>query len=240
MRETVHDSSFRLATKNIAISSIILPIIFSTSMISVQADSLNPSMYSNTSVPFGTAYKDWISKWWQWNAGIPASSHPRDNYTPQKCTINQAGPIWFLPDILSGKEERTCTIPTGKAILVPLLTGSCWDDNTDPKLKTDAGIRQCASEGDNYGVISANLDGTNLQNLQQYRTMSGYFQITIPKNNVMNSIPGTFKSIADGFFIFLQPLSPGKHDLQLKTSVSNPITPTYDYSAEVIYHLIIK
>ncbi len=71
--------------------------------------------------------------------------------------INQNGSVWFLPDILSGKEERTCTIPHEKAILVPLLTGMCDDDNTDPNIKTDDGLRSCAMAGNEYGVLSASL-----------------------------------------------------------------------------------
>ena len=95
----------------------------------VYADNLNPGIYSNNSTPFGVPYGEWMSNWWQWNMEIPAN-HPRDNYSPEKCTVNQSGPVWFLPDILTGKEERTCTIPTGKAILVPLLTGEWHNDRT--------------------------------------------------------------------------------------------------------------
>ena len=35
-----------------------------------------------------------------------------------------------MPDILTGKEERSGTIPTGKAILVPSITGECHNDGT--------------------------------------------------------------------------------------------------------------
>jgi hypothetical protein len=52
--------------------------------------------------------------------------------------------------------------------------------------------------------------------------------------------PGTFKAMADGFFVFLKPLPVGKHDLILTTSVSNPVAPSYNYAAESIYHLIIS
>src|SRR5687767_13120841 len=86
------------------------------------ADSINPGVYSKDSSPFGTPYSKWIANWWQWTFSIPAAQHPRDNYNPEKCAANQEGPVWFLADQLGGKEERTCTIPTGKAIMIPLLT----------------------------------------------------------------------------------------------------------------------
>ena len=78
---------------------------------------------------------------------------------------DQAGPVWFLPDILLEKRNVHVPIPQGKAILVPLLTGFCDDDNTNPAIKTEEGLRKCAMAGNEYGVISAKLDGVDLQNL---------------------------------------------------------------------------
>ena len=60
----------------------------------------------------------------------PCRIHPRDHYTPKECAINQSGPVWFLAHLLGGTESVTWTIQAGKAILVPLLTGDCDDDNT--------------------------------------------------------------------------------------------------------------
>jgi hypothetical protein len=79
--------------------------------------------------------------------GIPSAEHPRDHYTPSGCTINQSGPVWFLADLLSGKAERSCTIPAGKAILVPMLTGNCDADFTIPNAppsKSNPNLIQCA------------------------------------------------------------------------------------------------
>jgi hypothetical protein len=227
------------------ITQILLIALSLTSIIPLltifaKADSVNPGVYSKDSSPFGTAYSEWIHKWWQWNQGTPSSQHPRDNFTAQKCTTNQNGPVWFLPDILTGKEERSCTIPAGKAILVPLLTGECHNNGTPPIMSDDE-LRKCAREGDEFGVLAATLDGRDIQNLDQYRTQTGFGNITVVKDNIFDNLPGTFNSSnADGFFVFLEPPSPGKHDLQLTTSVLNPTTPSYNYAAEVVYHLDIK
>ena len=58
--------------------------------------------------------------------------------------------MWFLADQLGGEEERTCTIPSGKAILVPILTGQC--DYTAIEIKNDEELKRCGTEGDEYGV----------------------------------------------------------------------------------------
>lgn len=204
----------------------------------VMADSINPGVYAKDSAPYGIPYGVWLAKWWNWTSSIPSDQHPRDNYTPEKCQANQQGPVWFLADQLGGREERTCTIPAGKSIFIPLLVGEC--EYSTPDIKSDDDLRRCASEGNEYGVIEATVDGVKLKDLEQYRTQSGFFNVTIVEGNIYESPVGTFRAFADGFFVFLEPLPPGKHDVNLKVSVLNPIEQSYNYNADWTYHLITE
>jgi hypothetical protein len=209
---------------------ILVVYTFTSSPIIIKTDSINPGVFSKDSAPYGIPYGDWLAKWWQWSFSIPTAQHPRDEYTPEKCAINQEGPVWFLADQLGGIEERTCTIPAGKAIFVPLLVGVC--DYGESDVKSDEDLRRCAMEGNEYGVIEATVDGVKLKNLEQYRTQSGFFNITIPEDNIYDNSAGTFRALTDGFFVFLEPLPPGKHDVHLKVSVLNPIQQQYNYNAD--------
>jgi hypothetical protein len=143
-----------------------------------------------------------------------------------------------LADQLGGREERTCIIPAGKSVFIPLLVGEC--EFSTPELKSDEDLRRCASAGNEYGVIEATVDGVKVKNLEQYRTQSGFFNITIVEGNIYETPPGTFRGFADGFFVFLEPLPPGEHRVDLKVSVLNPIDPSYNYNADWTYHLIIE
>ncbi len=216
---------------------ILLVYIFSSSAVFISADSINPGVFSKDSAPYGIPYGDWLAKWWQWTFSIPTAQHPRDAYTPEKCAINQEGPVWFLADQLGGREERTCTIPAGKAIFVTLLVGEC--DYSVPGVKSEEDLRRCTMADNEYGVIEATVDGVKLKSLEQYRTQSGFFNITIPEDNIYNSRAGTFRALTDGFFVFLEPLPPGRHDVHLKVSVLNPIQQQFNYNADWTYHLII-
>jgi hypothetical protein len=204
----------------------------------VNGDNLNPGVYSANSAPYGVPYQHWIAEWWNWSYSIPQSAHPRENYTPAKCAMGQHGPTWFLADALSGTQDRTCTVPAGKSILAAMLTGEC--DFSDPTLHNDQAVRQCATEGNDYAVISATLDGVRIQNLDQYRTDSGFYNLTVPADNIYKEKPGTYRAFTNGFFVFLQPLHPGTHDLRLTVSVQNPIKNQYNYAADWTYHLIIN
>jgi hypothetical protein len=203
-----------------------------------QADSLNKGVYSPESKPFGVEYEDWTAAWWQWNMGIPTALHPRDNYTSEKCSIHQEGLVWFLPDALSGTEERTCSVPFGKGILVPALTGNC-DADSPSAPQSESGLFNCASEGAKFSVVSASLDGVPIKNLEGYRVNTGLFNMTVPKDNIFKNLPGTFKAVSDGFYVFLEPLAVGTHDIHITTSVLNPLNSEYNYSADVTYHIIV-
>ena len=49
----------------------------------------------------------------------------------------------------------------------------------------------------------------------------------------------TYRAFAEGSFVFLEPLPIGKHVVNLKVSVLNPIEPSYNYDADYTYHLNI-
>jgi len=142
-----------------------------------------------------------------------------------------------VTDSLSGTVDRTCTIPAGKSIMIGLLTGEC--DKSDPTLHSDQDVRQCATEGNDYGVIGATLDGVRLQNLDQdNRIDSGFYNLTIPADNIYKEKPWTYKAFTNGFFAFLRPLPPGTYNLHLTVSITNPIKTQYNYAADWTYHLI--
>jgi hypothetical protein len=223
------------------LSSIILSLLVVAfpSINFAKGDEINPYVYSTTSSPYGISYQQWTAKFWQWLLSLPASQHPRENYSPEKCANGQQGPVWFLEAPLSGKQERTCTVPAGKSILAAVLQG--WCDTSDPTTQTDEDLRKCATEGNDYGVISGTLDGVEIKNLDKYRVDSGFYNVTIVADNLYNEpAGGPYRAFTNGFFFFLEPLPPGNHDLHLSVSVANPINPQYNYAAEWTYHLIVQ
>jgi hypothetical protein len=216
----------------------ILTLCFSSSSHLVFAGGEDPRIYSKDSTPYGIPYNQWLSKWWQWTQSIAEPVHPREHPSEQNCKVAQQGPVWFLADLLSGRQERTCTIPASKSILAPLVVGFCGADS--PGVTDDNSLRQCAIVGNDYATMQVTLDGQEIKNLDQNRVQYGPFMLTYGDNNIYKHKPISVKGYVDGYYLILKPLSPGQHTLELKTSVLNPVDSSYNYSAYLIYHLTIK
>jgi hypothetical protein len=206
----------------------------------VSADSHNPGLYATDSYPFEVPYSEWLTKWWQWSMSIPSKEHPRDNFSPEACSAYQEGPVWFLPDQLAEDKARTCYIPEGHAILVPLAVGECDTGSHGDYPDDDDSLIRCASEGNDGAIFRVTLDGITLIDLDQYRTSADFFEITRSStDNVYEGPIGTYRAFAEGYYIMLEPLTAGQHDLTLSVDVRNP-DPNLNYAAKRTYNLIVE
>jgi hypothetical protein len=197
--------------------------------------------YPSDSKPYGLSYGEWTAKWWQWLAAVPSTVNPASDNTGVNCAQNQAGPVWFLSGSVTGKAERTCTVPAGKAILFTLINAECSYVEY-PKLKTESDLRNCAvSQQNGVTHIETIVDGMSLQSPQMPRIQSPMFNLTFPVNNVFGNPVGQTQSVADGYYVFLKPLSTGKHDISFKAAeVQYTSTGVSNEAQNIVYHVTVR
>jgi hypothetical protein len=224
------------------IFTMILVFILPSVMSFAKADTINPGVYSINDKPYGLPYGNWTAKFWQWVLPIPKDLNPAIDNTGQKCAQSQSGPVWLLLGAIAGSAERTCTIPAGKAILFPLLNSECSYTET-PTARSESDLRTCALAGDASATnLQATVDGRNLQQVDKYRVQSGLFNVTLAENNILGVHGGPTKSVSDGWWVFLQPLSVGRHEIHFGGVLGNPtVTSTQPrYVVDVTYHLTVQ
>jgi len=66
------------------------------------------------------------------------------------------------------------------------------------------------NEVDVSGLYAA-IDGIKLEKFGQYRVESQLFSLELPYDNHSSSLTSKIKAIPNGYWAFLEPLSPGKH-----------------------------
>jgi hypothetical protein len=216
-------------------------ILFALAQVGSQqilADEINPGLYSSTSNPYDIPFTDWTAKWWQWFIGIPNSQQPFADATGEKCGTNQGGPVWYLLGA-AGKVERTCTIPSDKAILFPILDTEC-SYSESPSLKTEEDLRKCAIDANKDAIIKASVDNQEIKDLDKYRVTSRIFNVTYPSDPVFPTRSNFSQAVSDGWFIFLEPLKPGEHEIKFSASQLGGPTTAEITAVDVTYHLNIK
>jgi pterin-4a-carbinolamine dehydratase len=204
----------------------------------------NDLLFSPNFIPYGSKYESWVTKWSQWSYSMSINSHPAFDYTGKLCSQNQTEHVWFLVGTFGYPVIRECTIPAGTAILFPILNTICTYAEY-PNLKTEEQLRECASDIQNHTAdLNFIIDGKKLIDIETYRLQSSLFNLTLPIDNVLNVDPQFTKAVSDGYWIFLKPLTIGKHEIRFYGNV-NFINNTFSFSKpngwnyETIYNLTI-
>ena len=198
---------------------------------------LTQQLFSVDSKPYGLQYAEWTVRWWRWVLSIPKDRNPLIDSTGEHCAEGQrqSGPVWFLAGTTGNiyRAERKCIIPTGKAILFPILV-SQFSYAEVPSIKSNEElIATTAKDIDNWSLLEVIIDGLKLNGLQKYRVKFGPFDLSLPENNVWDITAGPTKAVSNGFWAFLKPLKDGSHTISF-----HGIEP--HFATKVRYDITIK
>lgn len=204
-------------------------------------------VFAADSVPFGMTYGDWAAAWWQYIFSFSASTSPAVDSTGASCGLGQsAGPVFFLnPSFFSGVlVTRTCTVPAGKALWLPIVLNECSTVEPPPSHGDDPrDLRQCAaliSDGIGPETVKLTIDDVRTRDLRNFRTVSPLFDFTLPATDNLLGLDGvtSASSISDGYSVMIKPLSPGTHVIHAEGDfVSGPSS---GLSFAVTYNLTVQ
>jgi hypothetical protein len=203
---------------------------------------------------------DLTGRWWQWAVSMPSSQSAITDTTGALCGLNQQGGVWFLAGTTGGSVTRSCSIPAGKAILFPIITAewSVAEANAFADLSggttcfvsgiingiDQKALRACANaQIDHVTYKETDIDGVNVQNLDNYRVQSPIFSFNADPNNPFGIPGGITKSVSDGYWILIPTLSKGQHSIHFHgkaefQDVVPPYTP-FTFDTEATYNINI-
>lgn len=186
----------------------------------------------------GKTQGEWGALWWQWALSVPADRNPVADPTGEFSAVGQSGPVWFLAGSFGDSVERTCTIPAGKAIFMPVFNtvfGAGVGDCTPPDCDVDQLRANAAAAMETATLLEAFIDGLPVRNLRRHRAASPEpFSVTLPEGAVFGLPSGTFyPHVTDGYWLMLPPLSLGQHEIRLRAVSSLGL----DF--QVVYHLTV-
>lgn len=176
----------------------------------------------------------WAQRWWKWILEIPASRNPAYGYSYMETSAKKQNQpydredVWFLAGAFNDgtlpytrhiSHRSGIEIPKGKSLFMPVLNffGVIRDSKHKEELE-----RRVKEEMDviNPESLYVTIDGQEIKDLAKCRAdTSTVFEITVNgKDNVLKmkhvlGRPIKLLAKGDGFWLFLKPLPPGKHEI---------------------------
>jgi hypothetical protein len=174
--------------------------------------------------------------------------------------------VWFLAGSFIGPVSRTCNVPSGVSLLFPLINVEWDNvgfpyPNPPTSLTVQQLAQNAAQTADNPVELHASIDGTSVgdtNTLLKYRARYAPFQYTMPAiGNLYNTpappiglaVPGVdwpytngngdpvvYPTASDGYYLFLEPLSVGKHVINFGGTFngSAPCSQCIQYTINVV------
>lgn len=187
--------------------------------------------------PHLRAYGDWAALWQQWALGTPADVNPVADQTGVNCAVNQPVPgVFFLAGGFgSATLNRTCTVPVGTSFLIPILNDGFFAQQTDPpEQRTEAFVRSQVRCVEQSPSLLLSVDGVVLANPTSYLERSSVFAVNLPPNNVFGVPAQTLSpSVDEGYYGFVEPLTPGAHTVHIASSSGCGTTEDITYTLNV-------
>jgi hypothetical protein len=202
----------------------------------MQSDRYNsntPQLFPPLAKPYGITYGQWTVRWWNWAFLSPSEFNPVVDHNGENAAVNQSGPVWFLAGTFGENRipERSCKIPFGKAILFPVIN---YEMNAleDPTLTNEAQlIDHVRTDIDDIITMEAIVDGMKVP-VHRIKSDPTVFDLVLGENNCLGIPSATTKSVADGYWVFLEPLSRGMHEINFHGSCS-----AGKRNSAAVYHL---
>jgi hypothetical protein len=184
--------------------------------------------------PGGQTYGRWAAEWWQWALGVPAAVNPLTDTTGEHCAQRQVDAVWFLAGSVSPDPVvRVCEVPAGKSLFFPLINnfyGAFLND--PPETRTEEFVRAAGSCTE-PAEISVQIDGVKVPKPTQFFTgasgsQSPFFNVQLPPGNLLGADETTIPELVlspsaeQGYYLFVKPLSPGRHTIQWSASGCTP------------------
>lgn len=174
---------------------------------------------------------DYAKNFWQWWMTVPTNIDKDPITGLDECITgsDSTNSTVFLFNSYLTDYSSSCTINSNQSILVPLLVGEC--DPTVPELRSKQveDLWKCAADADEvFKYWDVTLDGKvifeksfsqevnpHLKDQILVRN-SSVFTLHIPKINHYDAPEGKFTAAVDGYYLHINPLSPGEHIIKYR------------------------
>jgi hypothetical protein len=197
--------------------------------------------------PYGLTYAEHIENYWKWTLGIPAKDNPINDPTGEKCAtgqLNTGSPVFYLAFNNGGISQRTCKVPAGKALFIPVMMVE-ESDKESPNASIQGLSTAAKNDQDSVNSLYLKIGDKEYkdQDLVKYRTHTGVFNVNFADNGIFGIVQGgPTNDVADGFYIMTEPLAKGTYLIHFKSSLlcTQPDCADPNFAQDIAYTIIAQ
>jgi hypothetical protein len=222
-------------------------LLFSSTLLSPAAASNPLNIFPPGSKPYGLTYAEHIKNFWKWSLAIPAKDNPINDPTGVKCTNGQSNTnssVFYLAFNNGGISQRTCKVPAGKGLFIPVMQVENSDKET-PNASVQDLDKGATKDQDSVNSLYLKIGDKqyNYNDLNKYRTHTDAFDVVFPDNGIFGVMKGgVSKAVADGRYILTEPLAKGTYTIQFKSSLlcQDPDCADPNFAQDIKYTIIAE
>jgi hypothetical protein len=226
--------------RRLVVMALVAAVTVSTPLASVSAGG---NVAPPGSRSHGLSYAERAAAWWRWAIALPASGHPLFSEGNVDCSLGQSGHVWYLagsfaPAPPDDATIRTCDIPSGTALFLPLVNVDCSTLEADPFFgANEAELRACVRRF-GFTDLHASVDGAEIDNLNRFMVESPLFSVVPPVGGNILDVPGGTEGnfVARGVHVLLRPLPVGPHTVAFGGTIT---LGEAAFALEVTYQLTV-
>ena len=186
-------------------------------------------------------------KYVEWSLGIPANENPVNDPTGEKCTNGQSNTnssVFYLSFNNGGKSERTCIVPAGKGLLIPVMQVVITDKDI-PGASVEELATSAKKDQDSVNSLYLKIGNKEYKykDLYPYRTPTDVFEVVFPDKGIFGILGGGLsKAVADGFYILTEPLTNGTYLIHFKSSLicPDPGCAEPNFAQDIKYNIVVQ
>lgn len=195
--------------------------------------------------PYDISYEEHVKNYWKWIISFPASNSPYTDDTGERCALGQNdsnSSVFYLVGAGGGQHYRTCKVPEGKGIFIPVLNVEVSDKEQPNDPSPEALSRAATNDQNLVGSLYLEINGQKIidefylrgvvneknTTASKYRIHTDVFEIEFPESAKFGDalydvkVPGKSKAVADGFYLITEPLKKGEYNVIFKGTILCP------------------
>ena len=230
----------------VIVSFMFMLLLFSGTLSPILgAQSLN--IFPPESKPYGLTFAEHQKNFWKWVLEIPANESPVNDRTGEKCANGQSNTnssVFYLSMNNGGISERTCKVPVGKGLLIPVMQVE-WSDKEAPGASVEELHKSAKKDQDSVNSLYLKIGDKEYKykDLIKYRTQTDVFEVVFPDNGIFGVIEGGISNVvSDGFYIITEPLIRGNYSIHFKSSLicPDPGCAEPNFAQDIKYNIVAE